>query len=269
MNGIANANRTKTVLIILLALVAPCVCATPLIALAALPQEIAREVGVPLMLGLICCAVPLLALFVLGWIGLDLLRARQVSGRLAEELGWRPLTPAEKPINRWHGGQHRRQVMAFKTTISSARSWQGSGYTVSYHAGLRIVTAVNNPRLIEVGLQRRAADRSPTTSFAQAFPGGENDDQLSARSQQALIDFVAKGYPTGLRGRVYRANSGTRNLLLQARARVPATILPPEILPEAAIVLIHNYPDATAVTTAEFRELLDELDAIAAALEQA
>ena len=259
----------KTALIILLALVAPCICATPLVLLTALPQGGAREVGVPLMLGLICCAVPLLALIIFGWIGVDLLRARQVSGRLADELGWQALTPAEKPINSWYGGQHRRQAMAFKTILFSQRSWQGSGgYTVSYQASLRIVAAVNSPRLIDVSVQRRTADRSPTTSFAQAFPGRENDGKLSARSQQALIDFVAKGYPTGRRGRAYRANRGTRNLLLQERAKVPPHVLPPEILPDMAVVLIHDYPDATAVTTGEFVELLDELAAVAAALEQ-
>jgi hypothetical protein len=188
---------------------------------------------------------------------------------LAADLGWQALTPDAKPIDVWYGGQHRRQTMAFQTTRYSQRSWEGSGgYAVSYHVSLRIVTAVNNPRLVDVGVQRRPTDRAAATSFAQAFPGRENDEKLRARSQQALIDFVAKGYPTGLRGRIYRAAPGTRNLLLQARAQVAATILPPEILPEAAVVLIHNYPDATAVTTEEFRELLDDLAAVAAALEQ-
>jgi len=260
----------KTILIALLAIAAPCACITLFILVIPLSQgsEFGNVFG-PVFFWTICLAPILLAGVSIVWIGLDGLRARQVSERLAAALGFVALTEADQPLRAWYGGRYRDHDVAIKTVVTRQRMYDsGSGYTAVFNASLRIVTAVNRSQPLRVIVQRHVKDRSPAAGFEEAFPGRRNAEKLSARSRQAMLDFVAKGYPTGLRGRTYRAKPGVRNLHLQDRADVAPAVLPPELLADAAVVLLHDQPNATAVTAEELRALLDDLLAVAATLEE-
>lgn len=260
----------RRLLLIILPIVLLCVCTPLFIVVGALPRGGGlRNVAGPLLFWTICLAPLVLAGASIVWIGVDGLRARQVSERLAAALELVPLTEADQPLRAWYGGRYRDHDVAIKTVVASQRTYEsGGGYTVVFNASLRIVTGVNRSQPLHVIVQRHVNDRSPAESFEKAFPGRRNAEKLSARSRQAMLDFVAKGYPTGLRGRTYRAKPGVRNLHLQDRADVAPAVLPPELLADAAVVLLHDQPNATAVTAEELRAVLDDLLAVAVTLEE-
>lgn len=53
------------------------------------------------------------------------------------------------------------------------------------------------------------------------------------------------------------------------RAAAPAALLDADALPQATVILIHDRLKITAVTPADLQTLLDDLSAVAAALEAA
>lgn len=248
--------KNKTILIILAVFLLLCGCIVPLFSLAVtLPPENGLRQAVLTLFWLTgCLGLPLFGVAGLGWTLWDNRRSRQVGHKLAEALGLAALNDETNLLRRWYGGQHNGRSFAIKPVVFATRSYDGFRHrssigTVFY---LRLVLAVNLPRPLNVTAERTHSDRGAVTTLAEAFPHLENEGRLGGFSRQALLSFV---------------QNGNRNLRLLDRAAAPAALLGPAALPEATVILIHDQPRVTAVTAATFGVLLDDLSAVAAALE--
>ena len=192
------------------------------------------------------CAVPLvLAIAGFIWQIRHILTSPQAGRRLAAELDLEPLNEAPKEMGIWYGGQFDKRDIAIKPHGVPYRYYAAERSRTGVRFYLRLVMAVKVPEPLGVVVTRgtQRASRNPT-SFHEAFDL-ENAEMLSPEVQEALFAFVAKGYPTGITGVTLRFNKGFRNLRLCDRATAPEGLLGDEVLPEAAVVLVHDHPNTT------------------------
>lgn len=216
---------------------------------------------------LLLCALPA-ALFVISlvWIVRFNGRARRAAQTAAEQFGLASLSDSSDPLAAWYGGDYQGRDIALKLYGRRERSYSGNGYMISASFWLRIVMEVRLAaplgRALEPG---PGMPRGPVQTFAEAFDAPAAD--LAPAAQAALLDFVQRGYPTGLSGTTWRTSTGARSLALYDRAAVPERLgLPAFVLPDAAAVLIHDHQD-TGLSQEALAALLDQLSAVAAALE--
>ncbi|GAB4543035.1 MAG: hypothetical protein Kow0063_35720 [Anaerolineae bacterium] len=193
-------------------------------------------------------------------------QSRRVAVRLASALGLAPLHDAADPVQAWYGGVHAGRPFAIRTYARRERSYAGGDYTTSARFWLRVVMAVQSPPGVTVapGPGLRAGQvAQPGDAFQM-----DGLAQLPPAAQAAMFEFVQKGYPTGLVGTTLHTHKGARSLALCDRAAPPEWLsLEPAVLPDAAGVLVHDHTN-TALNAAGMQALLDDLAAVARAIEQ-
>jgi hypothetical protein len=202
------------------------------------------------------CLLPLLAGSALVWTLVDLRRGRQAAGRLAESVGLSLLHGEGNPLRIWYGGAFQGRPFAMKPVPFGATSYDGAHHRRSFSVKiyLRLVLAVNLRHPLAVTAVRTHRDRGEAETLAAAFPRLENGAALSVRAQRALLAFV---------------QNGSRNLQLIDRAATPPDLLPPPLMPDAVVLLIHDLPRPGKVTPEELQAVLAEMTALAMALEEA
>jgi hypothetical protein len=248
--------KNKTIFVITAVFLLLCGCIVPLFSLAVTlpPESGVRQAALTLFWGAGCLGLPLFAVAGLGWTVWDNWRSRQVARKLAEALALAALNDETNLLRRWYGGVVYGRSFAIKPVVFATRSYDGfrhrSGIGTAFY--LRLALAVNLPRPLNVTIQRSHSDQNEATTVSEAFPLLENEARLSTFARQALLQFV---------------QNGNRNLQLLDRAAASAALLGPDVLPGAAVVLIHDQPRITAVTLTGFQTSLDELSAVADALE--
>ncbi len=191
-------------------------------------------------------------------------RSQRAAVQLAEEMGLAPLNQTDKPVTTWHGGEAQGYRFGIKTVgfISNYYLEGRRRRSVSFY--LRIVLALNVPDPLEMDVYRSYEDGSKTDSFEKAFPIREKGQKLTSSAQQAMLDFVKKGYPTGFRkGGSLRFSPGARNLRLLDRADAPEGLLADEVFGETAVILVHDHPNAISVTPDQLQTLLAEMIEVA------
>lgn len=221
-----------------------------------------------LFLALLCAVPLLLAVAGLIWQVVYALRAPQSARRLAEPLGLQPLNQAGRQLDIWYGGNYHGRSIATRPLGNAYRYYALDRSRTGVRFALRIVMALQPAVPLGVVVHHgsgRAASRDPMR-FEDVFEA-DNDGRLSPAVQAAMLDFVQKGYPTGITGVTLRISKGTRNLRLCDRATAPAELIRPEILPAAAMILVHDHPDVT-ISADSLRALLDDLAVVAGAIEQ-
>lgn len=196
------------------------------------------------------------------WAILHAGKTRNASLSIAQQLGWQPITPNRAPADTWYGGVAHDRRAAIKVVALPNRAASDG---VRRSAYLRIVMELLVAEPLGAMAFRRVGDTSSLHRFEEAF-SLENAARFGPEARKAMIDFVARGYPTGLQGVTYRSSPGTRNLWLKDRARVEAGPLDPAVLPDSKTVLVHDYPDP-ALHPDAFGKLLYEMAMVAWVLE--
>lgn len=221
-----------------------------------------------LFLALLCGIPLLLAVAGLLWQIVYALRGPQSARRLAELLGLQPLNQAGRQINVWYGGDYHGRPITIRTLGRTYRYYAIDRSRTGVRFTLRIVMGVGGKTPLGVfagHASGRAASRD-SQRFEDVFET-DNADRLSPAARAAMLDFVQKGYPTGITGVTLRLSKGTRNLRLYDRAAVPDGLIEPGFLPDAAMILVHDHPDVT-IAADSLRALLDDMTVVAGAIEQ-
>ncbi|MEZ4516017.1 MAG: hypothetical protein R3C44_03970 [Chloroflexota bacterium] len=194
-------------------------------------------------------------------------QARLSGQELATRLGMPPITESKDPQQVWYGGEHNGREVAFRPVAKRERSYSGSGYTTSTRFWLQIAMAVQGIEpLKSVVISGRSVSADPDQSFEDVFTT-DDPNLVSAEAQVAMLEFVRKGYPTGLTGTTFRMNKGIRSLALYGRAEVPDGLaISADVLPKAPALLLHDHYDSTLSAEA-FGALLDDMVIVAQAVE--
>lgn len=217
-----------------------------------------------------CCigGPVLLTLAVLGGQLWATAQSRRAGGRLAAALGLQPANQAERPMALWYGGEQRGRRFALKPFGTPYRYFALGRSRAGARFQLRILMEVQAPvKGVDVSPIPEKAPAEGET-FAALF-AGKNAAWLSDEARAAMVAFAQKGHPTGLNLKTLaiRVSPGRRRLRLCDRETAVADLnLPPSLLANAPLLLIHDYPDTT-LPAEEARTLLDELTAVAQAIE--
>jgi hypothetical protein len=215
------------------------------------------------VLGLMLLLAGATVLVALGWLVARAAGAPAAAARLAQHLGWPAITPQHPPTDRWYGGTaHDRRVAIRLVTLRNRLGADG----LRHGPYLRIVMEILLAEPLGVLALRRVGDVSSLHRFEEAF-SSEGAAKLGPEARNAMLDFVARGYPTGFHGTTYRSAPGTRNLSLLDRALAQPADLHPAVLSDAKTVLFHDHPDPALAPDA-FGKLLHELAVVAWALER-
>lgn len=213
-----------------------------------------------------CIGLPLLAFGGMAWSLWNIRQSRRVAGKLAEALRLRPLNPGARQLAAWYGGEHRGYVYAIKPAATVSSSFDGERTRRSVRFWLRIVLVLPMP-LDGARIVRGVTQTSGYATFEEAFSRREGEMLLTEPARAAMLTFVQLGYPTGLQSTVLRTRRGARNLRLYDRALCPDDVIPADVLAGAPTVLLHDYPDAPAVTPERLHALLNDLVTVAHAIE--
>jgi hypothetical protein len=168
----------------------------------------------------------------------------------------------------WYGGERRGRRFALKPFGTSYRYFALGRSRAGARFQLRILVEVEAAvQDVDVAPNLEQATEAGET-FAALFEG-KNAAWLSHEARAAMVAFAQKGHPTGLNPKTLsiRVSPGRRRLRLCDRETAVAELnLPPSLLANAPLLLIHDYPDTT-LPAEEARKLLDELTAVAQAIE--
>ena len=264
--------NNKTIIFgLIFSVVAFCICPMCLVFLFftvdQLDNAILREWAGLLMFMAMCGAPLVLFGGVVVWQLWHISRTRTVGRRLAEAMGLEPLNQADKLAAIWHGGEHQDHRFAIAPVGSKYRYYGVERSRTGVQLLLRIVMAVqvSEPMGIVVYRGLGSGSKNPQ-NFDEAFDQ-ENADRLTGEAQAAMFEFVQKGYRTGLSGVTLRLDKGTRNLRLRDRATVPEKLMPPEVLSDTHVIMVHDHPDTTILPDG-LQTLLDEMAAIARLVEE-
>ena len=210
------------------------------------------------------CGFPLLTIgSIIYSAAVNLTRNRLSHQKLAQAFQLPQLNPADHILKTWYGGFHRDRAMAITTFGSTYRYYSGDRSRVGVRFTLRIVMEVRvteSPGL----LVARKSHKGIPQNFEEAFDQ-QNAQFLSPAAREAMLAFVYKGYPTGIKKDLsMRFTRGTR--ILTFCPRTGAEKFPAEVLPNASMILIHDHLEA-GLSPEKFHALLDEMSAVAQALE--
>lgn len=216
------------------------------------------------------CLTTLLILAVAGWVGLmfvmlifysiDRMRALNTTVRLAASM---PLTRLEEPKNRhprmdWYAGSHQNHRFVVHLHVTIGTSSGADGPRTSTRTWLRIVSEVKAQA--GFGILRSTNRRRSTKSFETAFESPHPSQPHSASSQEALLEFLRKGYRRGYHDTNINFTRGSRNL-------VEDSLVPKTVLSDARALLLHDHPHPNR-DRAQLEQLLEDLNEVARALEQ-
>lgn len=214
-------------------------------------------------IGFFCCFPLLIIGGILYSTYINLAHNRLAHQKLAQALGYVQLNPANHILKTWFGGLYQNRAVAITTYGSTYRYYSGDRSRVGVQFILRIAMEVQTDEIPGL-LIRRTQQKGIPQTFEDAFEQ-HHAGFLSHAARNAMLAFVYKGYPTGLnKALAIRFVSGIRNLTYRPRAE--GDVLPPEVLPHARMILVHEYPDA-GLSPEKFRALLDDMCAVAQAIE--
>jgi hypothetical protein len=210
---------------------------------------LATAIGVPVVVSL-----PML---------LNASRAPDAARKLAVTLGWQTLNQAANRAEVWYGGtaaDHRVAIRPVKI-----QSYNLTGFTRrQYTFYLRIAMEVHCPE--GVGVVKPQGIAGTPQRFEDAL-STERIGDLPETARAAMLSFVQKGHTPALYGSSLRVARGSRLLSLYDRSAA-GEVIDADVLPDAAVVLIHHSPNL-AFKAEEFRALLDEMLEVAQAIASA
>jgi len=119
---------------------------------------------------------------------------RNAPFQLAHQLNWPALTPGRPPADTWYAGEAGTRRVAIKLVALRNERATSSPRRTPY---LRTVMEVLVPQPLGVMAFRPIGATSGLQRFEDAF-ALENESRLGPNARQALLDFAAIGYPTGL-----------------------------------------------------------------------
>lgn len=259
----------KTIItLVLLLLLLSCACTSLLLVGSAAGSDTLQSAVEGLLVLLLCLGPLGLLVGSLAWQVYAYRQSRRMGARLAADLGLTPLSNDADPLQAWYGGEHAGRPFALKVYARRERHYGGGDYTTTARFWLRVVMAAPAPRPLGVTVAPGPGLRTGrVTQPADAFQMA-GFAQLPAAAQAAMFEFVQKGYPTGLVGTTFRTHKGARSLALCDRAAPPDWLpLEPVVLPDAAVVLVHDHTNMT-LNIEQMRALLDDLAAVARAIVQ-
>lgn len=184
----------------------------------------------------------------------------KAAGSLAAAMGWRELASTTAARPPWYGAMvgERRAAMRSANVVLPA-VYIGR---VNTRWVLRMVLApqLSRPLGVDISYRHEVGEQAP---FTQRFDG-QGSDQLPADVRAALEQVIAGlALPPAQPGA-----QGDHPIRLRVvdRARVPALILPADILGDAPLLIIHECQDLR-ITPAGVQQILDALASLAGALE--
>ena len=198
------------------------------------------------------------------------IRARGAARRLAQAMGLQPLNEANHPLNVHYGGEHAGRAFALRVTPRISRAYSGvqerTTVQVDYEMQFMMSLKLATPQRVLV--ENVARMQGNGEAFGELLQG-QNAERLNSTAQAALVEFVRKGYPTGLRAATLRLDRGLRRVLLCDRSAVDEQShrFAPQVLTNSAVVLIHPHREPL-ISQREALAVLDDMTQLAAALEQ-
>ncbi|MCB9134950.1 MAG: hypothetical protein H6636_05965 [Anaerolineales bacterium] len=222
-----------------------------------------REIAQTLFfVGFLCCFPTLVISLIVYTTAINLTQNRLAHKKLAEKLGYTRVNEGHI-LKTWYSGTYEGRPIAINVRGQIYRYYSGDRNRIGVHFYLRIAMPVQTPATPGLVTHHRGTKGIPQ-SFTEAFdvsPGMF----LSTAARQAMLTFAYKGYPTGFKKDLtLRFTPGLRNLTYGSRAEIPD--LPPEMLPDASMLLLFEHPDA-AQSPKQFQTLLDDLLAVAQSIE--
>lgn len=213
-----------------------------------------------------CVGVPLFGGGLIVWLIRHNRQSRQAAGRLAAAMGLRALHPGTHPMQAWYDGSEAGYAFAIKPVVTLSSSSDGSGRSYSAEFWLRVVVALHEPHP-GIAIARSSRTNTRAEAFETAFRQQDGAFALTPDAQRAMLAFVQQGFPTGIQGMAFRFKPGTRSLHLYDRAHCPPEIVPPDVLPDAPAVLVHDMLNAAGVTPEKLHSTLHDLLIVAHAIE--
>ena len=197
-------------------------------------------------------------------------RARGAARRLAEAMGLQPLNEVKHPLNVHYGGEHAGRAFALRVTPHISRAYSGvqerSTIQVRYEMQFLMSLKLATPQGVMVENVARVLGQGET--FGELLQG-QNVERLNSTAQAALVEFVRKGYATGISPTTLRLSKGLRRVLLCDRSVVDeqSHSVAPQVLADTAVVLVHQHVDPL-ISQRDVLAQLDDMAQLAAALEQ-
>jgi len=211
------------------------------------------------------CLLPLVFIVLLFYSTAVKLGQRSAHEKLGKALGFSPLNRADNIQLVWSGGQVQGHDIAINTFQSTHEYYALERMRTGFNTHLRIVMEVHTKEPLGVTAFRDKKNKSPQT-FEEAFTIEQG--QLSPAAREAMLAFSFLGNKTGIRRDLRVAfTRGMRELRLHDRAAAPKGLLGDEILSSAKTILTHDHPFAD-VSPAELKSILEELSAVAQAIEE-
>jgi hypothetical protein len=224
------------------------------------------EVLVLLGLGFGVCVLPVLVVGVFAVSTVIKLNQQTAHVKVAQALGFTPLNAESDKRHVWYGGAHLGRRVAINAYSRTYRYYYEGRSRRSFSVYLRVAMAVQLPGPQGLIVYREPTTRDIPNTFEDAFQL-ENAAMLPPGARQTMLAFVYLGYPTGFKPDLtWRFTRGTRNLRLGDRASAPADLLPPAVLADEHVILVHDHPDAH-IAPDGLRALLNEMAAVAEAVE--
>lgn len=234
------------------------------------------------------CGAPLFVAAFVGIIGYEYLYRRPrftaAMDRLVKALALEPvrsgasLSSLAQQGSTWYAGRYKNHDVAM---ISVPLKRGVDGPWTFY---LRLAMSVNVSARLGIALYRDRERGGIPQSFDRAFPkafgvfGQKNGDQLYPKAREALLAFVQKeSPPAGVRlfGAWLIKRRRGRHVRLYDRDAAPRLILPPEVLPNAKVVFMHDRPLSFSelylrdeLLPDELRMLMDDMVDVARSIEE-
>jgi hypothetical protein len=184
--------------------------------------------------------------------------------KLGQAVGFSPLTPSTDIKNTTYGGSYRGRAFAIRTFSSVYRYYLDGRSRRAFNIKLRVIAEVRAKEPLGV-----KAYPNKNEAIAQTFEDGFiiEGGALSPAARQAMLAFAWRGHKKGLRKDLRIVfTRGMRNLSLSDRSDVPPGWITDEALADSKVILTHDHPFVD-LTSEEFKSILDELDAVAQAIE--
>jgi hypothetical protein len=171
----------------------------------------------------------------------------------------------------WYTGEYKGHTVAIKPVLHKDRR----------ALTLRVAMSINVPKPLGITLFRSRNRWNYPRSFGRAFPrlqnlfGQKNVDRLSPEARRALLAFLQQGERrTGFWRGLFPFRIGRNIRLMDRHKTLSYLLLPSDLLPETAVILIHQWPLSlseamlgTEIASEELRQLLDDMVVVADVIE--
>lgn len=223
-----------------------------------------RDILEIILIGSFFCALPLFVIGGLIYSTIIKFRQRTAHQELAKAIGFSPVNRTADVKQTWYGGFYKGRMFALSTFTSAYTYYYDGRSRRGFNVKLRIMAEVHVKDPLGIKVYRNKNEKI-AQNFDDAFivEGGT----LSSPARDAMLAFAYRGHKKGLlKDLRYRFTHGMRNLSLSDRDAVPSNWMIKEALADANAILTHDHPFVD-LTPDEFKTILDEMDAVAQAVE--